>query len=154
MAKTHFLESTTHEFIDPETGQLNYTEKKKVVKINMGKQEEFFMTYCNYLKSFYNLKYADDIKIIIKMNEWAVFDTGSVQLTPKRRLEITDELGIRNDAISKSLKRLRDTNVIEGDKGDYIINPVMFWKGDRAKRRELLMKEGGLSVTFNFEIDK
>jgi hypothetical protein len=154
MATTHLLESVKQEFVDPETGEVTYTETKKVVKINMGKQEEFFMTYCNYLKSFYNLKYADDIKIIIKLNEWAIFDTGEVQLTPKRRLEITDELGIRNDAISKSLKRLKAEGVIDGDKGDFIINPTMFWKGDRAKRRELLLKEGGLSVTFNFEIEK
>lgn len=154
MSKTHLLESTKHEFVDPSTGEVMFTETKKVVKINMGKQEEFFMTYCNYLKSFYNLKYADDIKILIKMNEWAIFDTGDVQLTPKRRLEITEDLGIRNDAISKSLKRLREGNAIIGDKGDYTINPTMFWKGDRAKRKELLMQEGGLSVTFNFEIEK
>lgn len=154
MANTHFVESTKSEFLDPETGELKYTETKKIVKINMGKQEEFFMTYCNYLGSFYDLKYADDIKMIIKLNEWALFDTGEVQLTPKRRIEITTELGIRNDAISKSLKRLREKNVIEGDKGDYVINPTMFWKGDRAKRREILTKEGGLSVTFNFEIEK
>jgi hypothetical protein len=154
MAKTHLLESTKHEFVDPETGEVKFTETNKVVKINMGKQEEFFMTYCNYLKSFYNLKYADDIKILIKMNEWAIFDTGEVQLSPKRRLAVTEELGIRNDAISKSLKRLKDLKVIDGDKGDYVINPTMFWKGDRAKRMELLRKEGGLSVTFNFEIDK
>ena len=154
MAKTHYVESSKTEFVDPDSGEIKYTESKKVVKINMGKQEEFYMTYCNYLSSFYQLKYADDIKIIIKLNEWALFDTGEVQLTPKRRIEITEELGIRNDAISKSLKRLREKNVIEGDKGDYTINPIMFWKGDRSKRRELLMKEGGLSVTFNFEIEK
>jgi len=154
MAKTHYVESSKTEFVNPETGEIQYTETKKVVKINMGKQEEFYMTYCNYLSGFYQLKYADDIKIMVKLNEWALFDTGEVQLTPKRRVEITDELGIRNDAISKSLKRLREKNLIEGDKGDYTINPVMFWKGDRAKRREMLSKEGGLSVTFNFEIEK
>lgn len=154
MATKHYVSSTKSESFNPETGEVSYTETSKVVKINMGKQEEFFMTYCNYLSSFYDLKYADDIKIIIKLNEWALFDTGEVQLTPKRRVEITTELGIRNDAISKSLKRLRDKNVLEGDKGDYVINPTMFWKGDRAKRREILMKEGGLSVTFNFEIEK
>lgn len=153
MGKTHLLESIKHEYVDPETGELKFTETKKVVKINMGKQEEFFMTYCNYLKGFYNLKYADDLKIIIKLNEWATFDTGEVQLTSKRRLEITEELGVRNDAISKSLKRLKESGVIDGDKGDFTINPIMFWKGDRAKRKDILKKDG-LSVIFNFEIDK
>ena len=154
MGRTHFIESKKQEYVDEETGELKIVETSKVVKINLGKQDEFFMTYCNYLKGFYNLKYADDIKLMIKLNEWAVFDTGEVQLTPKRRLDITAELGIRNDAISKSLRRLLAEGTISGDKGDYTINPIMFWKGDRSKRRELLTKEGGLSVTFNFEIEK
>lgn len=153
MASKHFLESKTHEQIDESTGQLLRTETTKVFKINMGKQEPFFMTFCSYLSSFYELKYADDIKMIIKLNEWAQFDTGEVQLSPKRRLEITGELKIRNDAISKSIKRLKSKGLIDGDKGAYTINPIIFWKGDKAKRRELLVSEG-LKVQFNFNIEK
>lgn len=151
MAKKHFIESKTAEYTDPETGEILRTDTTKVFKINMGKQEEFFMTFCNYLSSFYELKYADDIKMIIKLNEWALFDTGEVSLTPKRRLEITNELNIRNDSISKSLKRLRDKDLISGDKGEFIINPIIFWKGDKGKRKELLMDEG-LKVQFNFKM--
>lgn len=153
MATKHFLESKYSEVTDHDTGEIIKTETTKVVKLNMGKQEEFFVTYCNYLSSFYGLKYADDLKMIIKLNEWAIFDTGEVSLTPKRRLEVTEELGIRNDSISKSIKRLRDKDLISGDKGTFIINPIIFWKGDRSKRRELLQTEG-LRVQFNFEIEK
>lgn len=153
MASKHFLESRSHEQFDPETGEIIKTEVTKVFKINMGKQEPFFMTYCSYLSSFYQLKYADDIKIIIKLNEWAQFDTGEVQLSPKRRLEITEELKIRNDAISKSLKRLKEKSLISGEKGAYLINPIIFWKGDKAKRRELLVGSG-LDVHFKFKIEK
>jgi len=153
MAKTHYLHSTVTSSVDPITGEILHFESSKVVKINMGKQEEFFMTYCNYLGSFYGLKYADDIKMIIKLNEWALFDTGGVQLTSKRRLDITLELGIRNDAISKSLRRLKEKGLIVGDKNDYVINPVIFWKGDRSKRNEFLKKDG-LDVMFKFSVDK
>jgi hypothetical protein len=68
-------------------------------------------------------------------------------------LEITSELGIRNDAISKSLKRLRDNRLIFGERGSYQINPIIFWKGDRAKRKELLEGDG-LKLEFSFNIDK
>lgn len=152
MASKHFLESKVISYADPETGEIRNTESTKIVKINMGKQEEFFMTYCKYLSSFYELKYADDIKIIIKFNEFAEFDTGNVDLTPKKRLEITESLGIRNDSISKSLRRLLDIGLISGDRGSYVINPIIFWKGDKAKRKELLESDG-LKVEFNFKID-
>lgn len=152
MATKHFIKSKTVDIIDPETGEIVGTETNKFIKVNLGKQEEFFMTYCKYLSSFYELKYADDIKIIIKFNEWAEFDTGKVDLTSKKRLEITEALGIRNDSISKSLRRLLDAGLINGERGSYIINPVIFWKGDKAKRKELLEGEG-LKVEFNFKID-
>jgi predicted transcriptional regulator len=67
-------------------------------------------------------------------------------------LEITESLGIRNDSISKSLRRLLDIGLINGDRGSYVINPIIFWKGDKAKRKELLENEG-LKVEFNFKID-
>lgn len=153
MANKHFLESKVHEYADSESGEVLRTETTKVFKVNVGKQEEFFMVFCNYLSSFYELKYADDIKLIIKLNEWAAFDTAAVQLTSKRRLEIINELGIRNDSISKSLKRLKDKGLISGDRGDFIINPIIFWKGDKSKRRDLLISEG-LRVQFNFNIEK
>jgi hypothetical protein len=152
MATKHFINSNTRNIVDPETGEVIGTEVSKFVSVNLGKQEEFFMTYCKYLSSFYELKYADDIKIIIKFNEWAEFDTGKVDLTPKKRLEITESLGIRNDSISKSLRRLLDIGLINGDRGSYVINPIIFWKGDKAKRKELLESEG-LRVEFNFKID-
>jgi hypothetical protein len=152
MASRHFIKSNTRDIVDPETGEITGSETNKFVEIKLGKQEEFFMTYCKYLSSFYELKYADDIKIIIKFNEWAEFDTGKVDLTPKKRLEITESLGIRNDSISKSLRRLLDIGLINGDRGSYVINPIIFWKGDKAKRKELLENEG-LKVEFNFKID-
>jgi hypothetical protein len=152
MAKKHFLESKVIDVFDPETGEVKSTETTKLVKVSLGKQEEFFMTFCNYLGSFYQLKYADDIKIIIKFNEWAEFDTGTVDLTPKKRLEITDELGIRNDSISKSLRRLLDKGLISGDRGSYVINPIIFWKGDKAKRKELL-ESTGLKFEINFNVE-
>lgn len=152
MASRHFINSKTKDIIDPETGEVIGSETDKFVEIKLGRQEEFFITYCKYLSSFYELKYADDIKIIIKFNEWAEFDTGKVDLTPRKRLKITDDLGIRNDSISKSLRRLLDIGLISGGKGSYVINPIIFWKGDKAKRKELLESEG-LRVQFNFKMD-
>ena len=152
MATKHFLESTTISKVDKETGEVTETEVKKLVKVNMGKQEEFYMTYCQYLAPLYELTYADDLKLIVKLCEWGQYDKGTVQLTASRRVEITDVLGMHNSNISKSLKRLLEKGLISGERGEYLINPVFFWKGDRAIRKEILRK-GGVDVMFNFKID-
>lgn len=152
MATKHFLESKTVTKIDKDTGEVFETEVKKLIKVNMGKQEEFYMTYCKYLAPLYELTYADDLKLIVKLCEWGVYDKGTVSLTTSRRAEITEKLGIHASNISKSLKRLLEKKLITGDRGEYQLNPVIFWKGDRAIRKELLRK-GGLEVMFNFHVE-
>jgi hypothetical protein len=152
MATKHFLESKTVSQVDHETGEVITTEVTKLVKINIGKQEEFYMTYCHYLSSIYQLTYADDIKLMVKLCEWGQYDTGKVQLTSARRNEIVTDLGMHNANISKSLKRLKEKKLIDGEKGEFQINPAIFWKGDRAIRKEVLKKEG-LNVIFNFHIE-
>lgn len=52
MASKHFVKSTTVSTVDKDTGEIINTESSKVIKVNMGKQEEFFMTYCHYLSSY------------------------------------------------------------------------------------------------------
>lgn len=151
MATRHFLESKTVSRVDKETGEITNTEVTKLVKINIGKQEEFYMTYCSYLSSIYQLTYADDIKLMVKLCEWGQYDKGTVQLTSARRTEITSELKMHNANISKSLKRLKEKKLIDGEKGEFQINPAIFWKGDRAVRKEILNKDG-LNVIFNFQI--
>lgn len=151
MASKHFLESKTVSKVDKETGEITQTEVTKLIKINIGKQEEFYMTYCNYLSSIYQLTYADDIKLMVKLCEWGQYDKGTVQLTSSRRAEIISDLGMHNANISKSLKRLKEKNLINGEKGEFQINPAIFWKGDRAVRKEILNK-AGLNVIFNFQI--
>lgn len=153
MASKHFLESKVISKVDKETGEITETETTKLVKINMGKQEEFYMTYCHYLSSLYELTYADDIKLMVKLCEWGQYDKGTVQLTSSRRIEISKTLGMHNSNISKSIKRLKEKALISGDRGEYQINPAIFWKGDRAIRKELLKKEG-LNVIFNFKLEE
>jgi hypothetical protein len=152
MASKYFLESKTVSRVDKDTGEITQTEVTKLIKINIGKQEEFYMTYCSYLSSIYQLTYADDIKLMVKLCEWGQFDTGNVQLTSARRIEISDELGMHNANISKSLKRLKEKKLINGEKGAFQINPAIFWKGDKAVRKDLL-KKAGLNVIFNFQLD-
>lgn len=151
MAKNTFVKSETITKADPDTGLIVMTETKKLIKTTLGETEEFFQVYCKLIASVYELSYSNDIKILIKFCEIAEFNTGKVSITSPDRKEICDELNMQSSNMSKSIKRLKDKELISGEKGRYTINPAIFWKGDKKTRAELL-KDGGLSVTFNFEL--
>lgn len=138
---------------NPETNQIEEVEISKVMAVKMKSEDEFYMVYIKYTASFYGLKYADDIKLLAKMCEWGEFDKGIVYLTASRRKEIRETLGIHNSNISNSLKRLKLQNLISGDDGEFLINPVVFWKGSKVNRMELMRKEG-IQATFNFTLEK
>lgn len=142
MAKDFFVESKTTTRKNPETGHVEEVEDRKLIKVNIKDEDEFFMVYFKYMSPYWGLKYVDDVKIITKLCEWAEFDKGVVYLTSGRRKEIIETLGIHNSNISSSLRRLRDALLISGDNGEFTINPKVFWKGSKASRRQILQNDG------------
>ena len=80
MAKKVFLESTQQEFVDQETGEVKLIETRKLHKITTKSEDRFFQVYYETLANFYELKYADDLRLLIKLAELAEFNTGRVLL--------------------------------------------------------------------------
>lgn len=150
MAK-HKLEHTIIERKNPITGQTEEIETKKIVKIDVKPDDEFYMVYIKYMSTYYELKYADDIKILAKLCEWVEWEKGIVYLTSTRRLEITDKLKIHNANISKSLNRLREKKLISGKGGEFLLNPTAYWKGSKQARYEMLMDKG-IQVQFDYQM--
>lgn len=114
--------------------------------------EEFFQVYCKFIAHLYSLHYADDIKILMKFCEIAEYNTGKVLLPAPERKKMCEEMQMQTSNVSKALKRLRDKKLIDGEQGSYTINPAIFWKGEQKIRTQLL-KEGALSVIFNFKTE-
>lgn len=133
-------------------GDVKELEIKKVFNIKLGRKEEFFITYCNYMAWIYDLKYANDIKLMVEFCVLSEFDTGSVKLTKGSRKDIMLKLKMSNTDVSKSIRRLKEKSIISGEDGDFVLNPALFWKGDSNKRLQML-KDRGLSVTFGFKLD-
>lgn len=151
MGKKVFLESTTQEYVDSTTGEVKLVETKKLHKITTKSEDRFFQVYYETLASVYQLKYADDLKLLIKLAELAEWNTGRVLLPPTIREEVCKSLEIHTTNLSKSLKRLKEKDLIQGERGDFVINPSVFWKGEKSVREQAL-KEGGLYFTIKFSI--
>lgn len=151
--KGYRTETVTKRAQNPDTKVWEEVETKKIHKITVKAEDEFYMTYIRYMSPYYDLKYADDIKLLGCLCGWAEFDKGIVYLTSGRRKEITETLGIHNSNISNSLKRLKDLKLIDGSNGEFEINPVIFWKGSKATRLEIMRKEG-IQVKFCFVLEQ
>ena len=132
---------------DRETGEVTSVEKTFSIKTDT--QDEFFMTYIKNMSSFFKLKSIVDIKMITKFCILAEYNTGKVILASATRLEISEELEISSSQISKSINSLKGLKLITGDKGAYVINPMLFWKGQNKTRNQLL-KDKGLEITIKF----
>ena len=52
----------------------------------------------------------------------------------------------------KLLKKLKQLNLLTGAKGEFIINPKVFWKGTNDARNTLI-KEGKLTLSFEFDFE-
>lgn len=135
--------------LDTTTGELVRTTTQKTYSIAV-EQDAFFMTYIKYMSVFYKLKYADDMKVLAKFCQICSFDTGTVVLSSLERKSIEEELKMLPTNFSRSLKRLREIELISGEKGTFTINPELYWKGSNKTRNELLKSKSlKLEMEFN-----
>jgi hypothetical protein len=144
------IQSTTREVIDPETGEITTLESSKVIRKRV-KEDSFYMTFIDFISPFIdNLRTCDNARRILTwlcMN--AEFNTGKVFLTTGNRAILCKDLNISSNTLTNNLRKLKDANLISGDKGDFVINPQIFWKGDLSVRKKLLEDS---EIQIKFEI--
>lgn len=119
------------EKVDQETGVV--TETEKTFRI-IGNSETFYMTYIEHMAKLFNITSITDIKILWKFCLLANYNNGEVNLTADKRAKLQEELNIASTQITRSINSLKELELIFGDKGTYIINPSVFWKGDKMGR--------------------
>ena len=151
MAKKAFVESVTQERIDRETGEIIRCDIKKTHIVRLDPEDKFVQIYYEMLRTFYSIKYVSDLKLIIELASMANYNTGEIDLSTKKREVLCDRLGIKKTHLSTSLKRLKELNLIRGEKGSYIIEEAVFWKGDKETRKEL-MKEKDFEFVIQFKL--
>ena len=118
------------------------------------KTDEFFMTFIEFMGPFFEIRYADDFKVLAKMCCWAQMNTAEVDLTAMKRRKMMDELVMTKEQISRSLRRLKDLELISGDSGSYAISHEIFWKGGTDERAALGKRkiiEKSVVVSFEHE---
>lgn len=142
-------QTTLTEVVDRETGEVVQSELSKTYSTKV-KEDAFYMTFIDYISPFYKLNSDNARKILVWMCEHAEWNTGKVSLTAASRAQMAEEINICPNTITNNLKKLKDLELIYGERGEFQINPQIFWKGELAVRRQML-KDKELQVTFQFK---
>lgn len=145
MAKK-ITQTIQREIVDVNTGELVKVDTQKTFteKVN---SEHFYMTFIDYIAPIYQLRSEVARRMLDWMCEHAGYNTGIVDLSTSKRQQMCTDLEIANNQITNNLKKLKDLNLITGEKGTFTVNPEIFWKGDATSRREVL-KDKSLKVSF------
>ena len=145
------LHETTRQVKDKVTGDWSEMTQSKTFAIPVN-EEEFYMTFIKNLSSILNLNSFTEIKVLVKLCEMAEFNTGKVSLTAGKRNEFIELLSINKAYLSSSIKSLINKGLLKGEKGEYEINPLVFWKGSLKERNALIKENGGImkvKIDFN-----
>lgn len=103
----------------------NYIETVKKQNIEID-SEPFYMVFIDYMAPIFSLKSVTSKSVLSKLCAMAEFNTGKVSLSTADRKQICEELNIKNNVLSMSIKELCNKHLIDGSRGRYIINPRIF----------------------------
>lgn len=140
---------TEKQVINPETGEITTIETSKSFTTKIT-EDQFYMTFVNFLSPIYDLKPERAKDLLIWMLQHAEFNTGVVSMPTAVRKQIVEELKMANNSITNYLKTLKDKKLISGGNGVFTINPKIFWKGELAARKQLL-KDKNIQIIFGIE---
>lgn len=132
MGKLHHIE----ENIDTRTGEVKTV--RKTFSVRSKNTEDFYLTFLSGLNAICDLSRPSDIKILTVLCAMAEYNTGKVKLTSHDRKKIIKKLSISAQAFSNSINRLKEASLLEGERGEYKVNPQHFWKGTTDERHRLL----------------
>lgn len=117
-------------------------DDKKPINIKARNSKEFYFTFLHMVREQLKIKGKTDIHVLSNLCIMMEFNSTRVKLTTSDRKRICEELGLRNNHLSSSIKRLIDVGLIVGIDGDYEINPFLAWKGSLDEREKLLNTKG------------
>lgn len=144
------IQETTKNVVDTYTGEIISETISKTFSVKKD-SEPFFLTYSKYMSVLFNLNSLSAVKLLWKMLEMAQYNTGVVSITSQLKKQILSDLDISVSIYGKAINMLKEAEIISGERGLYLINPKIHWKGD-FKTRENLIKSG-IKVTIEPNTD-
>lgn len=147
MAK-RITQTIQREIVDVTTGELVKVDTQKTFTEKIS-PDNFYMTFIGYMSPLFNLHSDVARSILDWMCMRAEYNSGVVDLSTSKRQKMCSGLSITSNQVTNNLKKLKELGLITGEKGEFTINPEIFWKGDTKTRQQVLE---GKSLKVSFEL--
>lgn len=147
MAK-RITQTIQREIVDVTTGELVKVDTQKIFTEKIS-PDNFYMTFIGYMSPLFNLHSDVARSILDWMCMRAEYNSGVVDLSTSKRQKMCSDLSITSNQVTNNLKKLKELGLITGEKGEFTINPEIFWKGDTKTRQQVLE---GKSLKVSFEL--
>lgn len=147
MAK-RITQTIQREIVDITTGEVVKVDTQKTFTEKVS-PESFYMTFIGYMSPLFNLHSDVARSILDWMCMRAEYNSGVVDLSASKRQKMCQDLSITSNQVTNNLRKLKELGLITGEKGEFTINPEIFWKGDTKTRQQVLE---GKSLKVSFEI--
>ncbi len=151
MAK-RIAQTFQREIVDFTTGELVKVDTQKTFTEKIC-SESFYMTFIGYMSPLFNLHSDVARSILDWMCMRAEYNSGIVDLSASKRQKMCQDLSITSNQVTNNLRKLKELGLITGEKGEFTINPEIFWKGD-TKTRQQVLEGKSLKVSFELVDDK
>lgn len=147
MAKKNFEQTTIVEKVDCNTGEVQELTTTKTFTIQTQSSDEFYMTFIEYSALLFQLKSEPAKRVLAWMCNNMEYNKGTISIPTKQRKQLCEELQMDSPQLTHCIKKLKDLNILTGDRGFYTLNPLLFWKGTLTERGKLL-KAKDLKISF------
>lgn len=147
MAK-RITQTIQREIVDVTTGEVVKVDTQKTFTEKVS-PESFYMTFIGYMSPLFNLHSDVARSVLDWMCMRAEYNSGVVDLSASKRQKMCQDLSITSNQVTNNLRKLKELGLITGEKGEFTINPEIFWKGDTKTRQQVLE---GKSLKVSFEI--
>lgn len=147
MAK-RITQTIQREIVDVTTGELVKVDTQKTFTEKIS-PDNFYMTFIGYMSPLFHLHSDVARSILDWMCMRAEYNSGVVDLSTSKRQKMCSDLSITSNQVTNNLKKLKELGLITGEKGEFTINPEIFWKGDTKTRQQVLE---GKSLKVSFEL--
>lgn len=147
MAK-RITQTIQREIVDVTTGEVVKVDTQKTFTEKIS-PDNFYMTFIGYMSPLFNLHSDVARSILDWMCMRAEYNSGVVDLSTSKRQKMCSDLSITSNQVTNNLKKLKELGLITGEKGEFTINPEIFWKGDTKTRQQVLE---GKSLKVSFEL--
>ena len=115
------------EYVDTQTGEIVTPEIQKEFSFLAASKDELYNVFLDFIGPILGVKQASLKNVLVYLCSHADQYDGKVIVSAQVREEIRTKYNMKDSNLSRSIRTLKELNIIKGDKGTYYICKQLLW---------------------------